>query len=90
MCGFVDPDSGQFFAAAQKKYVYIYDKRGIEIHCCKEHTDVSRLEFLPHHFMLVGLSRCCPPLHQTHCKLPFILRSSPGGAQMADNALRIG
>lgn len=27
--------SDQFFAAAQKKYVYIYDKRGLEVHCLK-------------------------------------------------------
>jgi U3 small nucleolar RNA-associated protein 7 len=44
-----------FFAAAQRKYVYIYDKRGIEIHCLKEHTDVNRLDFLPHHFLLTSV-----------------------------------
>ena len=24
-----------FFAAAQRKYVYIYDKRGLEVHCLR-------------------------------------------------------
>eukprot|EP00899_Mesostigma_viride_P003355 jgi/Mesvir1/1301/Mv03765-RA.3 len=44
-----------FFAAAQKKYVYIYDKRGLEVHCLKEHTEVARLEFLRHHFLLASV-----------------------------------
>lgn len=30
----------KFFAAAQRKYVYVYDKRGLEIHCLREHTEV--------------------------------------------------
>jgi len=29
----------QFFSAAQKKYVYIYDRTGAEVHCCREHVD---------------------------------------------------
>jgi U3 small nucleolar RNA-associated protein 7 len=47
--------AGQFFAAAQKKYTYIYDKRGVEIHCLKDHMHVNRLEFLPHHFLLASV-----------------------------------
>lgn len=44
-----------FFAAAQKKYVYIYDKRGIEIHCMRDHMEVNKLEYLPHHFLLASV-----------------------------------
>uniref|UniRef100_A0A7S0V4M6 BING4 C-terminal domain-containing protein n=1 Tax=Polytomella parva TaxID=51329 RepID=A0A7S0V4M6_9CHLO len=44
-----------FFAAAQKKYVYVYDKRGIEVHCLRDHTDTLALDFLPHHFMLTSI-----------------------------------
>jgi U3 small nucleolar RNA-associated protein 7 len=44
-----------FFAAAQKKYVYIYDKRGLEVHCLREHVEPAALEFLPHHFLLASV-----------------------------------
>ncbi|KAG0171909.1 Small subunit (SSU) processome component [Apophysomyces sp. BC1034] len=39
-------------AAAQKKYVYIYDQTGLEIHRMKNHIEVNKLEFLPYHFLL--------------------------------------
>mmetsp|Transcript_8489 Transcript_8489/g.24334 ORF Transcript_8489/g.24334 Transcript_8489/m.24334 type:complete len:556 (-) Transcript_8489:100-1767(-) len=45
----------QFFATAQRKYVYIYDKRGLEVHCIKDMAQPWKLDFLPHHFLLTSI-----------------------------------
>lgn len=42
----------QYFAAAQKKYTFIYDKTGLELHRLKQHVDTTLLDFLPYHFLL--------------------------------------
>ena len=47
--------NAQFFAAAQAKYAYIYDKRGLEVHCLREHVRPHALQFLPHHFLLASI-----------------------------------
>lgn len=49
--------SEQFFAAAQKKYVYIYDKRGMEVHCLKDMGETWKLDFLRHHFLLTAIGQ---------------------------------
>lgn len=43
------------FAAAQEKYTYIYDNKGVEIHCMKRHERPYKLEFLPYHYLLTSV-----------------------------------
>ncbi|KAJ3085484.1 Small subunit (SSU) processome component [Quaeritorhiza haematococci] len=54
------------FAVAQKKYTYIYDNTGLEIHSLRNHVEVNRLDFLPYHFLLVSVVSVSPAgLHPT-------------------------
>ncbi|KAG0660045.1 Small subunit (SSU) processome component [Monosporozyma unispora] len=42
----------QYFALAQKKYTFIYDHEGVELHRLKQHVEARHLEFLPYHYLL--------------------------------------
>lgn len=46
-----------FFAVAQKKYPYIYNRDGTELHCLKEHGPVLKLQYLKNHFILASINK---------------------------------
>lgn len=47
-------NDNQFYAAAQKKYVFIYDQTGSEVHKLKDHIDATSLEYLNFHYLLAS------------------------------------
>lgn len=56
------------YAVAQQKYVFIYDRDGVELHRLKSHVEPTRLEFLPYHWLLASVVSIIRPqvYSQTH------------------------
>ena len=48
------------YAVAQKKYVFIYDRDGVELHRLKSHIEPTCLEFLPFHWLLATVVCALP------------------------------
>lgn len=46
-----------YSAAAQEDCVFVYDNNGSELHSCREMKNTRKLDFLPYHFLLAGLSK---------------------------------
>lgn len=83
-----------FFATAQSKCAYIYDKRGQEVHALDTHTEPVLLDFLPKHFLLVSASKTgvlryqdttdgrMVAQHHTKGGRPLALRQNPWNSVM--------
>ena len=47
--------NNQYFAVAQARGVFVYDRHGVELHHLAQHVAPRFLEFLPYHFLLASV-----------------------------------
>lgn len=45
------------YAAAQMKYLHIYDSQGTELHCLRDMREPRFLQYLPYHYLLTSCSK---------------------------------
>jgi hypothetical protein len=63
------------YAVAQKKYIFIYDRDGVELHRLKSQVEPTCLEFLPFHWLLATVV-CTLPYTRTRFRLNPIGRET--------------
>ncbi|KAJ2505351.1 putative U3 small nucleolar RNA-associated protein 7, partial [Coemansia sp. RSA 2052] len=66
------------FAVAQKKYAYIYDHSGAEVHCLQKHVEPTALGFLPFHFLLASTGMTGRLMYQDVTEGRIIGEHKPG------------
>lgn len=66
------------FAVAQKKFVYIYDHSGAEVHCLRKHKEPTALGFLPYHFLLASTGMTGKLMYQDITEGKIIGEHKPG------------
>lgn len=72
--------SENFYAVAQKRYVFIYDHNGVELHKLKNHIDPTHMEFLPYHYLLATVG------HAGHLKY----HDTSTGVMLTQTATHLG
>ena len=70
-------------ALAQRRFVYLYSKEGVEMHVLPKMANMSRLEYLQKHMLLCATSSTYSTMHymdvstgaEVSCKVPSVMRS---------------